>query len=247
MKHLRKKKKIKALLLAAGYGSRLRPLTLSIPKCLVPIHGIPILEIWLQKLESIGCSQVIINTHYKSDQVLDYIKSRRTSEMEIVMKHEINLLGTAGTLMRFSKDLSDSDILLIHADNLMEESLGKLMDKFYQQRNSSLMTMLTFDTSQPRQCGIVEIDNNEYVSGFYEKMDDPPSSIANAAVFVFDQRLLGFVQDQKNSFFDFSKEVIPCLLGKIKTYHTSLKFIDIGTPQAYNYANSLESISKFLT
>ena len=64
--------KIKALLLSAGFGTRLRPLTLKTPKCLVKVNGVPLLSHWLLKLEKLGCEEVIINTHYLSHKVLDF-------------------------------------------------------------------------------------------------------------------------------------------------------------------------------
>ena len=66
-------KKIKALLLSAGFGTRLRPLTLKTPKCLVKVNGVPLLNHWLLKLEKLGCEEVIINTHYLSHKVLEFL------------------------------------------------------------------------------------------------------------------------------------------------------------------------------
>ena len=65
--------KIKALLLAAGFGTRLRPLTLTNPKCLMEINGVPILGHWLEKLDNLGCNEVLINTHYLNKKVEDYL------------------------------------------------------------------------------------------------------------------------------------------------------------------------------
>ena len=83
----------RALLLAAGYGTRLRPLTLDIPKCLVPVGGVPLLEHWLQKLENAGCESVLINTHYLSNKA-DFVQAREHSNMTIELVYEPELLGT---------------------------------------------------------------------------------------------------------------------------------------------------------
>ena len=89
----------RALLLAAGLGTRLRPITLHTPKCLVPIKGEPLLGHWLRKLEIAGCDSVLINTHYLADQVEAFLKGWQSSTMVVQTVHEPQLLGTAGTLL----------------------------------------------------------------------------------------------------------------------------------------------------
>ena len=95
---------MKALLLSAGIGSRLRPLTLKTPKCLVPINNKPLLQYWLEQLEKIGVKEFIINTHYLHDQVQDFIKKSKFSE-RITVIYEDELLGTGGTLKKMLKYL----------------------------------------------------------------------------------------------------------------------------------------------
>ena len=102
-------KKIKALLLAAGYGTRLRPLTLNVPKCLVEINGEPLLSNWLYKLENLGCEEVLINTHYLSEKVVEFLEKFNSQKLKINISHEKEILGTAGTLIEHL----DLDILKI--------------------------------------------------------------------------------------------------------------------------------------
>jgi mannose-1-phosphate guanylyltransferase len=89
---------MRALLLAAGIGSRLRPLTETVPKCLVPIHGRPLLDYWLELLFSGGTERVLINTHWLADHVRDYVASCRWRP-RIDLVHEGTLLGTGGTIL----------------------------------------------------------------------------------------------------------------------------------------------------
>ena len=93
------KEHFRALLLAAGLGTRLRPITLDTPKCLVPIGGKPLLGHWLRKLELSGCESVLINTHYLAEQVEIFLKSWKSPTMDVQTVHEPVLLGTAGTLL----------------------------------------------------------------------------------------------------------------------------------------------------
>ena len=112
---------MKAILLAAGFGTRLRPLTNNIPKCLVPINGKPLLEIWLDKLTNIGIKEFLINTHYLSEKVVDFInQSRYKNNCKVV--YEKKLLGTAGTLLS-NLSFIENECILIHADNYCEDHL----------------------------------------------------------------------------------------------------------------------------
>jgi mannose-1-phosphate guanylyltransferase len=89
---------VKALLLAAGFGTRLRPLTDTTPKCLVPIAGKPLIKYWLEMLDQEGMP-ALVNTHYLSQQVEEYIRAQ-TFQSEIKVVHEEHLLGTGGTLLK---------------------------------------------------------------------------------------------------------------------------------------------------
>ena len=91
---------INALLLAGGLGTRLRPLTDTIPKCLVPIGGKPLLERWLDTLSQIDCTRVLINKHYLAEQVDAFLESVDYSDMNVQTIFEEQLLGTAGTLLK---------------------------------------------------------------------------------------------------------------------------------------------------
>jgi len=90
---------VRVLLLAAGFGTRLRPLTDTVPKCLVPVKGIPLLEIWLNRLTDSGFGPFLINTHYLAKQVQAFVANSSLRD-QIKLVNEPNLLGTAGTLNR---------------------------------------------------------------------------------------------------------------------------------------------------
>lgn len=221
--------KIKALLLSGGYGTRLRPLTEKIPKCLIEINGKPILEHWLTKLEKIGCDACLINTHYLSEKVHKFIKKRKKSRMLIKEVYEKELYGTAGTLIKNSNFFEDCNILMIHADNMTNFDLRELILANKQRPKDCLLTMLTFTTDCPQSCGIVIKNDLHVLVNFLEKIADPPSNIANGAVYIFDQEFLNILKIDIPNAKDFSLEVIPKYLGRIFTYHTDKLLIDIGT------------------
>ena len=92
-------KKLRALLLAAGFGTRLKPITDNIPKCLVEISGKPLLSRWIEQLEVLECDAVLINTHYLSNLVMNYLKTLPENRLKINTSYEDKLKGTAGTLL----------------------------------------------------------------------------------------------------------------------------------------------------
>ena len=233
------KRPLRALLLAAGLGTRLRPLTLHTPKCLVPINGEPLLSRWLRELEKVGCESVVINTHHLAKQVNDYVKDWSSSSMKVEIFHETELLGTAGTLIANRNLFDDSIGLLIHVDNIMEEGLTDFIKSHVNRQERCLMTMLTFTTTTPETCGIVELDKDMIANGFHEKVKNPPGNIANGAIYAFDQKLFSHLDSMKKIPKDFSTEVIHTLLGRIQTHHTRKMYMDIGTPDALAKAQRL--------
>ena len=231
----------RAILLAAGLGTRLRPITLHTPKCLVGVAGEPLLGRWLRQLQLAGCEEVLVNTHYLADQVIDFLEQWPSSTMRIVSTYEPELLGTAGTLMANRDFFEGSSGLLIHADNAMEGKLHDLLIAHESRSLNCLMTMLTFTTDRPSSCGIIATNSKGVVTSFYEKVPDPPGNRANGALYVFDTELLDCLSKMNPIPTDFSTQVIPALLGRIQTWHTEKTYLDIGTPSALSKAQTLLS------
>ena len=212
-------------------GTRLRPLTNSIPKCLVKIGGKPILQIWLENLSKAGCEEVIINTHYLSEKVEEYLEGRKFGDMKIITTYEPKLLGTAGTLLKNANFLLGKNCMLIHADNFTDVNLEEFL-KFHKDFSipkKRLLTMMTFTTNNPESCGIVSINNEGIVENFHEKKSTDNGNIANAAIYCFNDYLINFLISKKKNYFDFSEDVIPECINNIQTFHTNSTFIDIGT------------------
>jgi mannose-1-phosphate guanylyltransferase len=228
---------MRGILLAAGFGTRLRPLTDSIPKCLVPIKGVPLLQIWLERLSTAGLGPFLVNTHYLPEKVEAFIQSHAFKD-SVTLVHEKDLLGTAGTLVANIDFFAGKDGLLIHADNYCLADLAAFVHAHLQRPTECLMTMMIFRTDNPSSCGIVELDKRGVVIGFHEKVESPPGNLANGAVYILSAELL---KRMKTEFFrasDFSTEVVKHLIGRIHTYETKELFLDIGTPETYAAANS---------
>ena len=227
---------MRAMLLAAGCGTRLRPLTDTIPKCLVPIKGKPLLEIWMERLTLAGIGPFLINTHYLADQVEAFIE-RSPYRDQVTLIHEQELMGTAGTLINNLDFFEGEDGLLIHADNYCLADFSAFMKAHEQRPSDCVITMMTFRTDTPSTCGIVELDERGVVVGFHEKVSNPPGNLANGAVYNLTDELLERLRNDLNHVTDFSTEVLNGLVGKIFTYETLEVFMDIGTPDSYKQAN----------
>lgn len=223
---------MRAILLAAGMGTRLRPLTDRMPKCLMPIAGRPLLEIWLEILVAENIKPILINTHYRSDQVEAYLASSKFSDVS-TLSHEATLLGTAGTLVANRRFYCGEDGFLIHADNYCQPDLRGMVRTHESRPADCLMTMLTFRTEDPSSCGILETDSRGVVVGFHEKVQNPPGNLANGAIYLLSRQLIEMLDGEFRDAQDFSTEILPQLIGRIATHETSGVFIDVGTPTAY--------------
>jgi mannose-1-phosphate guanylyltransferase len=224
---------MKAVLLAAGFGSRLLPITKSIPKCMVSINGRPLLDYWMEILgESEEITSIIINTHHLPEPVRIYtLKSKYLDKIELI--HEENLLGTAGTLQAVMSTVDNDDILVAHADNLTLFDLNQFIDCYRHRPAVCKATMMVFRTDDPKSCGIVKVDTEGIVKEFYEKVQNPPGNLANGAVYIFNQAALSVLTHlDKDGVKEISIDLIPKLIGAINVFHNSSYHRDIGNPTA---------------
>jgi len=228
---------MRAILLSGGFGTRLRPLTDNTPKCLMKIGGKPLLEIWLDNLTASGVENFLINTHYLHEQVEEFVCNSKYKN-KITLAYEKILLGTAGTLIKNLSFFNDDDGILIHADNYSMENFRLFINAHKNRQNQCLMTMMIFRANNPSECGVVELDSNGIVTGFYEKVDLPPSDLANGAVYILSRKIINEIDQKYNKVSDFSTQIIPDFVGKIFTFETKKPFIDIGTIENYYLANN---------
>ena len=228
---------MRALLLAAGRGTRLQPLTNTIPKCLVPIKGRPLLEIWLKRLTEAAIGPFCINTHYLAEQVEAFVKSS-PYRSQVTLVHEQELLGTAGTLTANVNFFQGGDGMLIHADNYCLADLRAFVRAHRQRPPECVMTMMTFRTDTPSSCGIVELDERGVVVGFHEKAATPRGNLANGAVYILSAQMFKTIKNELPVPKDFSTEVLLHFMGRIYTYETPQIFIDIGNTESYSRANA---------
>ena len=228
---------MRALLLAAGTGSRLRPLTDTTPKCLVPVHGRPLLDYWLDLVFNGGIERALLNTHWLAEKVRSHIAaSPWRSRIDLV--HEDQLLGTGGTVLSNRDWFSNEAFLVAHADNLTDFDAAALITAHGKRPAGCVMTMLAFRTDDPSSCGILDLDQANRVIAFHEKVKNPPGNLANGAVYIFEPDVIEDIARLGKATVDLSTEIIPNYLGRILAVETSAYHRDIGNPESLRRAQA---------
>lgn len=223
------------LLLAAGFGTRLRPLTDFLPKCLVPIRGRPLLEYWLNTLALAGSEPIVINTHYRADLVERYIAASPWKN-NVILSAERELLGTGGALLANASRFPDGPLLVAHADNLSAFDLRAFFDAHEKRPPEAALTMMTFTTDVPETCGIVTTDERGLVNAFHEKVASPPGNRANGAVYIIDSEVVAYARSLRKRVVDISTEILPHFIGRMATWHNAVYHRDIGDLDAWRTA-----------
>lgn len=225
---------MKAFLLAAGVGSRLRPLTDTLPKCMVPIRGQPLLAIWLELLRKFGIEEVLINAHTHSDLVREFL-AERFRDLKVTVADEPQLLGSAGTLAANRDWLGeDSCFWVLYGDVLTSVNLGAMLR--FHQSHAGAATLGVYRVPDPRRCGIAVVDPAGRVERFVEKSADPPGNLAFAGVLIGTPALLDLIPPKRPA--DLGFDVLPRLAGRMFAYPISEFLLDIGTMRNYEQAQS---------
>ncbi len=222
---------LKAFVLAAGYGTRLWPLTEATPKCLLPIRGKPILEIWLELCAEAGIDEILINVHCHAEQVRSFLGGR-TGGPNVIIAQEPELLGSAGTLMANRGWVhSEPFFWVFYADVLTSCDLRPML-KMHLRRNQAA-TLGVYRVPDPSRCGIVETTAEDMIEKFVEKPSRPASDLAFAGILIGSQALLDAIPPGKS---DIGYDVLPRMAGKMVAYRIVDYLVDIGTMENYRNA-----------
>jgi mannose-1-phosphate guanylyltransferase len=227
---------MKALILAAGRGSRLGSITDNLPKPLVEVKNKPVIDHLIRKLIDLNISEIFINTHYKHELLEKFVldSGYRT---KITLVYEPELLGTAGTLKGLINEISTEDFVVMHADNYFHDDLKILKQKHLAANSDCLVTLGTFLVADPEKFGTFELNKDNNVIKFFEKDKNSPSKIANSAIYFMKPGVKNIVEGLNSSETDLSLHLIPRLLGKIQAVKLEGFFYDIGTPENLLLAN----------
>jgi mannose-1-phosphate guanylyltransferase len=222
---------LRVILLAAGFGTRLRPLTESIPKCLMPINNEPLLEIWLRFLTKNGVKHILVNTHYLHAKVENFIRASPYKK-NVLIRREKELLGTAGTLLAAADFISNNQVLLVHADNLSSFNLHDFLHAHNNRPANCHITMMIFRTDNPSSCGIVEVDASGVVIDFQEKPRIPKTNLANAAIYLIEPSFIKRYSSDFKALKDFSTDILVNHVGEIYTFLNDVYHRDIGSKES---------------
>ena len=221
-----------AFLLAAGLGTRLKPFTDRYPKCLSPINGIPLLCIWIKKLESLEfIDKIFVNLHYKRSEVYAMMKEFSFDKKKVNLVDEQDLIGTGGSIKNMLSLSLATEYLIIHADNYSEVDLIEFVQVYKKEsRNNKKISsaILGFKSREYNNCGFMVADEMGVLSDFKEKPKREVNGLANGALFVCTEHILNELVVETNAF-DFSAECLPKMVGRSIVYETNELHIDIGS------------------
>lgn len=227
---------LKAMVMAAGVGSRLDPLTQCVPKPLVPIANRPVMDILFEKLLDISVKDVIANTHYLSNKIVEHYKE---NDLDINFSHvyEKTLSGTAGGVKKCQFFFEEGeDFLVLSADGLYSADLAAGLEAHKKSGAIATIGIKKIAMEEIPHFGVVVTDKEGFISGFQEKpsIKEAKSDCINTGIYIFNYEIFNYIP--KDTFYDFARNVFPDLLSKgikINTFHVEEYWSDIGTIDQY--------------
>lgn len=234
---------MKAFIVAAGLGTRLRPLTNQIPKCMIPFGNKPLLWYHIMQLKYHGVTEMWVNTHWLADQVVSYFGDGSQFGVKIFYSHEPELLGTSGALTnpasQISQAFKDEDFFVIYGDNFTNCDYTQFLN-YHRSKPENVLTIAVQQSPEPWTKGVIEVDSNMRITRLVEK---PPkgenkSDLTSAALYICSPKVLPFIP---SGFSDFAADIIPQLIANdyhLYAYKLPQYLEDTGTPERYAKAQA---------
>ena len=231
----------RAMILAAGKGSRLHPLTVNLPKALVPVAGVPLIAYLVRWLSSHHIDEVVVNTHHLGEQIETFLGDGTDFGALIHYSPEEELAGTAGSIKMAERFFDKCDSFVVHyGDVLTDFDLTKMMD--FHLTHNGIATLALLRTDTPWESGMVQLSSSGRISGFLEK---PPTGsvvggLLNGGTYILKKEILDYIPEQE--FYDFGQHLFPELINlnnPIFGYvlDKSAYLLDIGTLTRYRKVN----------
>ena len=239
---------MKAIVLAAGKGQRLRSIVKDIPKPMIKVNGKPILEHNIELLKRYGITDIYINLHYLPEVISSYFNNGKKWGVNITYSYEPKILGTAGGVKKIVnnwwkletagknesilKPLPSNlgPFLVIYGDNYYNFNLAEII-KFHNEKKG-IGTIGVYEKKDVSQSGIVEMDNNNKIIKFIEKPKpyEIVSHLVNTGIYIFEFDVINYIPE---GFSDFGKDIFPFIIKQEKLYGYVLegKLIAIDTPE----------------
>jgi NDP-sugar pyrophosphorylase family protein len=228
---------MKAMILAAGLGTRLRPLTEEISKPMVPIVNRPVMEHIIDLLSLHGFKEVYANLHYHPDVITTHFGNGERWGISLTYSYEKELLGTAGGVKKLEKELGGDSFLVISGDALTDIDLTKLVA--FHKEHGCIATIVVTPVDDPSKYGVVIMEEGGRITGFQEKpsRQEAKSLVANSGIYVFEPEVLGMMPD---GFYDFGSQLFPRFLEEgigFYGYQHGDYWNDVGSLEEYKAGN----------
>lgn len=222
-----------AIIMAGGQGSRLRPLTCSIPKPLAPLCGRPVVEYIIELLIKHGCEKAALTLMYKGGQIQEHFEDGKYNGLDLDFIYEDEPLGTAGSVKNAAKGMS-GDIIVISADAMCDFDLSAALEQH--RKNRADATIIAKRVEDPREYGLININDEKRITGFLEKPSYASciTDLANTGVYILSQRALSLIPDNRSV--DFAMDIFPLMLKKemrLFTVEENGYWCDIGDFHSY--------------
>lgn len=220
---------LKAVILAGGFGTRLRPILGDRPKPMAPVLGRPFLEYVICLLRRQGVDEIVLCLHFLDNQITEYFNDGSRFGVNIEYSIEDKPLGTAGAIKKAEKYLGDF-FYILNGDTYLDIDLTKML--LFHKKNENSATIALVKMKNSKRSGVVGISEDWRITGFSEKLSVVEGYI-NAGVYIFEKRILDHIP--KNEKVSLEKEILPNLLSeeRIFGFLTRSYFIDIGVPKDY--------------
>ena len=230
--------KNKVMVLAAGLGTRLRPLTDLISKPMAPIVNKPVMEHIIELLKEHGFKEIVCNLHWYPEVIKNYFTDGSKWDIKITYSYEPELLGTAGGVKKVEAFFEEQTFLILSGDALTDINLTEMME--FHKKKGGICTIALTEVDDPSQYGVVLIDNDNKITGFQEKplMGEAKSHLANSGIYIFEPEIFKYIP--YGSFYDFGRDLFPKLLElsiPYFGYKHDRYWNDVGSLEQYQQGN----------
>lgn len=218
------------MVLSAGKGTRLEPLTVNIPKVMLPLKGKPLLELHINWLKKHGIQNFFFNVHHLANAITDYFQDGEKFGVNISYNYEEELLGTSGSLNGFRNELNET-FLLHYGDVYSELDVTKMLN--FHKKHQASATLVVHPSTHPHDSDIVEMDGPIIKKLHHKPGTDKYGNLGNAACYILEPTVFNYVKEGKS---DFIKDVFPRMLEageKLVGYNTDDFLKDMGTFDRY--------------
>lgn len=225
---------MKAVIIAGGLGTRLRPLTYNTPKCLVPVLNRPFIFYQIELLKKHGIQDIIINLHYQADLIQATLSEEEKIGVKFYYSLEESALGTGGAVKNAEEFFDDEPLIVLNGDILTDINLGEMVE--FHKKNKSTATISAVSVEDPTHYGLIITDENKRIKKFLEKpnWESVTTNRVNAGVYIIDPKV--FKKLPKNTNISFEREIFPSLLmsgDPMYSYEMNCFWLDIGDSGKY--------------